>query len=52
MSRWWGIRHMRYWWYRRQVYQFAKTMAELGLGLGLPNPSDLSHLNRIWRGEA
>jgi len=52
MSRLWGIRHVRYWWLRRQVYLWAEAWAWWGIGLGIPNPADLAHLERIWRGEA
>jgi hypothetical protein len=51
MSKWWGIRHIRYWWHRRQVYRWAEECATMGLGLGEPNPSDIAYLNGIWNGE-
>lgn len=52
MLRLWGIRHLRYWWNRRRLYAWAEACAQFGLGLGRPNPSDLKHLDAIWRGEA
>ena len=52
MKRWWGIRHLRYWWLRWRVYRWAGMMYECGLGLGCPNPADLRHLGDIWRGLA
>lgn len=52
MKRWPIIRHVRYWWLRRRVYNWASFCASFGLGLGHPNEADLEHLERIWRGEA
>ena len=46
------IRHIRYWWLRRQVYEWATMWYLHGIGLGVPNQADLEHLERIWRGEA
>lgn len=52
MKRWPVIRHVRYFWYRRQVHRWARAWAQLGIGLGHPNQSDLDHLAAIWRGKA
>lgn len=45
------IRHIRYWYLKRQVYKFAYSMYRCGIGLGHPNPSDLEVLEKIWKGE-
>jgi len=52
MTRWWGLRHLRYWWLRRRVYRWAALWGEYGLGLGYPNPADLRYLEDVWRGRA
>jgi len=52
MSRLWGLRHIRYWWHRHNVYNFARYCASMGLGMGHPNEADLIHLKRIWEGKA
>ena len=52
MKRWPIIRHIRYWWLRARVYQWAAMWGDVGIGLGVPNEADLAHLERIWRGEA
>jgi hypothetical protein len=51
MSRWWGVRHLRYLWHRGRLYRWARECAACGLGLGEPNPADLAYLDGIWRGE-
>lgn len=51
LKRWWGVRHLRYWWHKRAVYNHAQTMADFGLGLGEPNIHDLIQLELIWRGK-
>ena len=50
VKRWQGIRHVRYWYLRRKVWQWAAECAQLGLGLGYPNSADLEHLEGIRRG--
>ena len=52
MKRWPVIRHLRYFWLRRQVYAWARMWADMGIGLGGPNASDLAHLQDIWTGKA
>jgi hypothetical protein len=52
MWRWFGIRHVRYWWLRRQIYRYAADCADVGLGLGQPNAADLIFLDLVWRGQA
>lgn len=46
------IRHLRYFWLRREVHAWAQMCARIGLGLGHPNPTDLDHLDAVWRGRA
>ena len=50
MKKWWGIRHVRYWYLRFRVYQWAEECARHGIGLGYPNPADLEHLEGIRKG--
>lgn len=46
------IRHIRYFWLSWRVHQWARAWGQAGIGLGEPHPSDLEHLDAIWRGEA
>ena len=46
------IRHIRYYWNAVRLALFVSAMAQLGLGLGHPNPADVEHLRRIWEGKA
>lgn len=45
------IRHVRYFWYSWRVRVHAMQWASIGVGLGIPNKSDLEHLDDIWRGD-
>lgn len=50
MKRWWGIRHLRYFYLS---WSFWHWWEETGYLLGaFPNPRDLEYLDAIWRGEA
>ena len=51
MKRLWGIRHLRWLYYAWQLERWARHWAQLGIGLGYPNQSDIEVLNAIWRGE-
>jgi hypothetical protein len=51
MKRLWGVRHIRYFWLAFRVHQHARMWAEIGVGLGHPNSSDIQVLEAIWRGE-
>lgn len=51
MKRWWGIRHIRWFYLSWRVHKFAWECAQIGLGLGIPNDSDYRVLDAIWRGE-
>lgn len=46
-----GIRHIRYYWYRWRVQVWAYKWYLLGVGFGYPNQLDLEYLDKIWRGE-
>lgn len=46
------IRHIRYFWLSWRVHRQATQYGEWGIGLGVPNQSDLNHLKRIWSGKA
>lgn len=52
MKRWPLIRHIRYFWSRMKVYEWASQWGELGIGTGHPNQSDLDYLEAIWKGKA
>jgi hypothetical protein len=52
MKRWWGVRHIRYYWLSWRAYSWAQDWAQMGIGLGVPNESDMRTLDAIWRGEA
>lgn len=45
------VRHIRWLWGSWRVHRWARHCADLGLGLGIPNRSDLDVLDAIWRGE-
>jgi hypothetical protein len=51
MRRWPIIRHARWLWASWRVHRWAALCGSVGLGLGVPNESDLRHLDMIWRGE-
>lgn len=49
MKRWWGIRHVRYWWLLGRV---TRALAHYGKHSYLiVNLEDAALLGRIWRGE-
>jgi hypothetical protein len=52
MKRWPIIRHIRYLVLRARVYEWARWWGDVGIGLGVPNESDLAQLERIWNGDA
>jgi hypothetical protein len=47
----WGIRHFRYLYCRWRVRMWAAHWGGVGIGLGVPNDSDMKVLDAIWRGE-
>ena len=51
MKKLWGIRHVRYYWLSWKAFSFAQDMAQIGLGLGIPNESDIRYLDAVWRGD-
>jgi hypothetical protein len=52
LSRLWGIRHLRFVWYARRVDRWAEMWSRAGIGVGVPNESDLRWLDDIWHGRA
>ena len=46
-----GIRHVRWLFCSWRVAVWARTWAQHGVGLGVPNESDRRVLDAIWRGE-
>jgi hypothetical protein len=50
MVRWWGIRHVRYYWHSYRMAQWYAMWADAGY-VG-PAQADLDYLAAIWRGEA
>lgn len=50
MHRFWGIRHIRYWWLRRQFERHLAECYRIGIGIH-PARSDLDFLDAVWRGE-
>ena len=51
MKRWPIIRHIRWLYGSWAVQRYARKWARAGIGLGVPNESDLRVLDAIWRGE-
>ena len=52
MKRWPVIRHIRYWYLGWKVYSHAARWGAMGIGFGVPNPSDIEHLTAIWESRA
>lgn len=52
MKRWPIIRHIRWFYLNIQVHRYARMWARHGIGIGHPHPSDLKHLDAIWKGKA
>jgi hypothetical protein len=52
MTRWWGIRHLRYAYYVWRLERWAQDWEALGVGYGVPADADLHHLEDIWHGRA
>jgi hypothetical protein len=48
----WGIRHIRWFVLAWRVQTRARQAAQIGLGWGIPNSSDIRVLDAIWRGDA
>jgi hypothetical protein len=50
LTRWYGIRHLRYaWWQVRLAYYLFQAH---GTDLRLPSQTDLDALDAIWEGKA
>jgi len=52
MLRWPIVRHIRWFWGSWRVRWHAARWASVGIGLGVPNKSDLDVLDAIWKGDA
>lgn len=46
------IRHVRWAFLTWRVHSWARMWGRAGIGLGIPNESDLNHLDLIWKGKA
>jgi hypothetical protein len=49
MKRLWGIRHVRYFYLKIQLYRWVDYCQSVGFGIE-PNPADMEYLDRVWRG--
>ena len=50
VRKWWGIRHLRYWWTLNRVLDHVEKSAHFGLGFWM-NPADRKALDDIWEGK-
>jgi hypothetical protein len=50
-KRWWGVRHLRYWWIKSKLWEDARALQTIGIGNGVPWINDLFDLELIWRGK-
>lgn len=50
MKTWWGIRHVRWFIWKRRVERWVDAWVGIGVGICM-NKNDEDHLNAIWRGE-
>lgn len=50
MKRWWGIRHVRFVYWRYRALSFLDECRSAGLGFFL-QPSDEQYLRDIWDGK-
>lgn len=46
------IRHIRHFFLKQKVYEWAWLMNKAGIGTDIPNSMDLDYLDAIWKGEA
>jgi hypothetical protein len=51
VKRWWGIRHLRYWWHVAGLNLHLARWEAMGF-VPVPQQSDLDHLQAIWEGRA
>jgi hypothetical protein len=51
VKRWWGIRHLRYWWHVAGLNLHLARWEAMGF-VPIPQQSDLDHLQAIWEGRA
>lgn len=52
MKRFWGIRHLRYYWYRLTMLRYLSRQERLWDVTFLPGDASLAHLLDIWEGKA
>lgn len=46
------IRHVRYFYWRKQIWDAAERWNGVRIGMGVPDYGDLVYLSRIWNGKA
>jgi hypothetical protein len=51
VKRWWGIRHLRYWWHTIGLNLHLARWEAMGF-VPVPQQSDLDYLQAIWEGRA
>lgn len=52
LKRLWGIRHLRAIYLHMVVHERAEQLSRFGIGIGVPNQSDLDFIDKVRRGEA
>lgn len=50
MKRWFGIRHVRYFWLAWRFSRFLRRCQEVGIGF-FAQESDLKYLDDVWLGK-
>lgn len=50
-KRWWGVRHVRYFFLKRDLWYSARALQRVGIGNGVPWINDLVELELIRRGK-
>ena len=50
MKRWWGIRHLRWFYWNIRVINHVERCKKVGLGYWM-SPSDVATLDAIWEGK-
>lgn len=51
IKHWPVIRHVRYFYHAWRLARWVREWASYGIGLGVPQKSDLDYLDLIWRGQ-
>jgi hypothetical protein len=53
MKKWWGIRHLRYFWlYQKLHKQIDWEYYWHPFSIDITPPEDAKHLEAVWKGEA